>query len=187
MIEVIAIGASTGGTEALRTLLSGLAPHFPPILIVQHMPEAFLPGFARQLAVASGLPVAIAREGEAPQRDQVYLAPGNAHLLLHRHVGQLTLHCAATPPINFHRPSVDALFFSVAEAVAERAIGVILTGMGNDGAAGLKAMRERGAWTIGQDRASSVVYGMPRVAAEIGALCEEAPLAAIAARIRARL
>lgn len=187
MIEIIAIGASTGGTEALKTVLAALPPQLPPILIVQHISAAFLPGFARHLAEITPFGVTIAAQDTRPQPGQAYLAPGNTHLRLYRRKEQLALTCDADPPINFHRPSVDALFFSVAETVGAQAIGVILTGMGNDGARGLLAMRQQGAWTIGQDQSTSVVFGMPRAAAEIGALCEVAPLDAIAKRILARL
>ncbi|WP_126443763.1 CheB methylesterase domain-containing protein [Sulfuricystis multivorans] len=185
-MKIIAIGASTGGTEALHTVLSALPADVPPILIVQHMPRNFTEAFARRLDQTTALKVSEAVGGETPQRGCAYLAPGHLHLLLRRRAAGFVLELSADPPVSHHRPSADALFFSVAEAAGPEAIGVILTGMGKDGAKGLLAMREKGAWTIGQDEQSCVVYGMPRAAFELGALSEVAPLAEIAARIAAR-
>ncbi|MCX7898011.1 MAG: CheB methylesterase domain-containing protein [Rhodocyclaceae bacterium] len=186
-VEAIALGASTGGTEALRIVLSALPTGMPPILIVQHMPASFTAAFAHRLDLASRLQVSEAKEGEALARDRVYLAPGHAHLLLARRGGFLVTTLSEAPPISRHRPSVDALFSSMAETLGSRAIGVLLTGMGKDGAKGLLAMKKAGAWTIAQDETSAVVYGMPRAAVELGAVCEIAPLREIAPRILARL
>lgn len=186
-VQAIAFGASTGGTEALKTVLAALPATMPPILIVQHMPKSFTAAFAQRLDQACRLTVIESQGGETLTAGTAYLAPGHAHLLLVRRGGRLVTELSEAPPISRHRPSVDALFLSVAEALGKDAIGVLLTGMGKDGANGLLAMKKAGAWTIAQDEKSAVVYGMPRAAVELGAVCESAPLAEIAARIRARL
>lgn len=185
--KVIAIGASTGGTEAIKDVLCGLPVEIPPIVMVQHMPEAFTPAFAQRLDSLSRLTVVEARGGERLQPGTAYLAPGHSHMRVRSSGGGHVLDLSREEPVNRHRPAVDVLFRSVAEQLGQDGLGVILTGMGKDGAQGLLAMRRAGAWTIGQDRATCVVYGMPREAAEIGALDEVAALADIPGRILAKL
>ncbi len=181
------IGASTGGTEAIRDVLVGLPEDCPPILMVQHMPESFTPSFAKRLDSVSALTVKEAEDGERVRPGVAYLAPGHSHLSIRKSGGGLVCRLAQSEPVNRHRPSVDVLFQSAAEEIGKRCVGVILTGMGKDGAKGMLAMKQAGAWTIGQDQASCVVYGMPREAAVIGAVEEVAALPDIAGRILARL
>jgi two-component system, chemotaxis family, protein-glutamate methylesterase/glutaminase len=166
---LVAIGASTGGTEALRALLTSAPADFPPVVIVQHMPAGFTAAFANRLNQASPLTVTEARGGDALIPGRAVLARGDTHLIVQRTGGAWRACYTHTLVVNRHCPSVDVLFESVAAAAGRYAIGVLLTGMGNDGARGLKLMRERGALTIAQDRASCVVWGMPKVAVEIGA------------------
>ena len=184
---VIAIGASTGGTEAIKNVLSALPAEMPPIVMVQHMPETFTPSFARRLDGLSRLTVVEAKGGERLQPGTAYLAPGHSHMRVKKGARGLVLELSRDEPVNRHRPSADVLFWSIAELGRKNSLGVILTGMGKDGANGLLAMREAGAWNIGQDQASCVVYGMPREAAEIGALDETASLKTISDRILSRL
>ena len=176
---VIAIGASTGGTEALRYLLSSLPPFSPPIVIVQHMPEAFTSAFARQLDRECQVTVSEAKHGDRVLRGQALIAPGNRHMILARSGAEYCVQIAEGPLVSRHRPSVNVLFRSVAQHAGANAVGVILTGMGEDGAQGLKTMREAGARTIGQNERTCVVYGMSRVAMQIGAVERELDLAAI--------
>jgi two-component system chemotaxis response regulator CheB len=187
MEKVIAIGASTGGTEAIKAVLMALPANMPPIVMVQHMPETFTPSFAQRLDSLSKLRVIEAKGGEILQPGYAYLAPGHSHLLLRRRGNGYVTELSQAEPVNRHRPAVDALFHSVAETVGPNAIGVILTGMGRDGAIGMAAMRRAGAWNIGQDKDSCVVYGMPRAAAEADALDEVASINEIPARVLARL
>ncbi|MGB0499257.1 MAG: protein-glutamate methylesterase/protein-glutamine glutaminase [Rubricella sp.] len=179
---LIAIGASTGGVSALGTVLAGLPPSLPPIVIVQHMPEAYTARFARRLDSTLAWDVAEATEGEAVAPGMIRIAPGDRHLSVSPSGGRLLLSLGNGPPVSGHRPSVDWLMQSVAGA-ALPAVGVLLTGMGRDGARGLAAMRAAGCPTLAQDEATSTVYGMPRVAAEIGAAEEILPLGAIASRL----
>lgn len=185
--KVIAIGASTGGTEAIKEVLCSLPAEMPPIVMVQHMPEAFTPAFAQRLNGLSKLTVIEARGGERLRPGVAYLAPGHSHMRVRKNAGDYVLQLSREEPVNRHRPAADVLFQSVADQVGQHGLGVILTGMGKDGAQGLLAMRQAGAWTIGQDQASCVVYGMPREAAEIGALDEIASLGEISGRILAKL
>ena len=185
--HIVAIGASTGGTEAIREVLSALPAEMPGIVMAQHMPEGFTSSFARRLDALSNLTVVEAKGGERIQPGHAYLAPGHSHLLIRRSAGGYVTELSQADPVNRHRPSVDVLFRSVAQEARDRASGIILTGMGKDGALGLLEMREKGAWTLGQDQDSCVVYGMPREAASVGALAEVAPLGDIAARLLARL
>jgi len=176
--EVVAIGSSTGGVEALLTVLSHYPANCPPTVITQHMPAAFTGSFAARLDRATGAHVQEAFDGAPLEPGQVYLAPGGeAHLEVVRS-GGLRCRLRAGETVNGHRPSVDVLFNSVANSGAA-AIGVILTGMGRDGALGLKAMKAAGARTLGQDEASSVVYGMPRAAFEAGAVDRQAAIGEI--------
>ena len=185
--KVIAIGASTGGTEAIKDVLGSLPEEMPPIVMVQHMPDTFTPSFARRLDSLSKLTVIEAGGGERLQPGTAYLAPGHSHMRVRKSAGGFVLELSREEPVNRHRPAADVLFRSVAEQVRHNGLGVILTGMGKDGAQGLLAMRQAGAWNIGQDQASCVVYGMPREAAEIGALDEVASLGDISRRIVAKL
>lgn len=185
--RVVFIGASTGGTEAIKEVLLGLPEEAPPILIVQHMPELFTASFARRLDNLCRVTVKEAADGEPLATGVAYLAPGHSHLAVRRASGGLCCALSRAEAVNRHRPSVDVLFRSAALVVGDAAIGVLLTGMGKDGACGLLEMRRAGAWTIAQDRASSVVYGMPREAIEIGAACEVMPLAEIAGRVMQRV
>jgi two-component system, chemotaxis family, protein-glutamate methylesterase/glutaminase len=179
--HIIAIGASTGGVEALRDVFVRLPANSPPIVVTQHMPEAFTKSFAARLNTLSQVQVVEAANHMRLQEGHAYIAPGGEHHLKVVRVGiDYVCKLEAAPPVSSHRPSVDVLFHSVAEAVGSKAVGVILTGMGKDGAEGLKAMRDAGAYTIGQNQASCVVYGMPKVATQIGATLKELPLSDIA-------
>jgi two-component system, chemotaxis family, protein-glutamate methylesterase/glutaminase len=184
--HVVAIGASTGGTEAIREVLGRLPPEMPPIVMVQHMPESFTGSFARRLDSLTALSVVEAQGGELLRPGRVYLAPGHSHMLIRRVAGGFGIELSRAEPVNRHRPAVDVLFNSVASEAATNATGIILTGMGKDGARGLLAMRKAGAWTIGQDEATCVVYGMPREAVALGGVAEVAALADIASRLLAR-
>jgi two-component system chemotaxis response regulator CheB len=183
--RVICLGSSTGGTEAIKVFLAGVPAACPPILIVQHMPETFTGSFARRLDALSAPHVVEAVGGEPLVDGTVYIAPGHSHLKVRRDGERLRTELDASEPINRHRPSVDVLFFSAAEVLGARAVGVILTGMGKDGANGLLSMRKAGAHTFGQDEATCVVYGMPREAAMIGAVETVVSLPQMAAAVLA--
>jgi two-component system chemotaxis response regulator CheB len=185
--RLICIGASTGGTEAIREVLTRLPAQCPPVVMVQHMPEMFTGSFANRLNSLSALRVKEAEHGEAVRPGHAYLAPGHSHLSVVRRGGGYQCELSRAEPVNRHRPSVDVLFDSAARHAGDAALGVLLTGMGKDGARGLLAMRQRGAWTLAQDEASCVVYGMPREAALLGAAAEVAPLGEIARRIVTQL
>jgi two-component system chemotaxis response regulator CheB len=159
----------------------------PPILVVQHMPEMFTGSFARRLDSLCALRVKEAEDGDRILPGHAYIAPGHSHLAVRRSGMGLQGELLQSEPVNRHRPSVEVLFASAAKIVGPNAIGVMLTGMGKDGAQGMLAMRRAGAWNIGQDQDSCVVYGMPREAAIIGALDEVAPLREVPQRILARL
>jgi two-component system chemotaxis response regulator CheB len=167
---VIAIGASTGGTEALKSFLGVLPPETPPIVIVQHMPEHFTRAFANRLNETSRLTVREAATDVPLERGHAYIAPGNLHTIVRTSGSRLVLEVMDGPLVSRHRPSVDVLFRSVAQAVGGNAIGVIMTGMGDDGAAGMAEMKNAGAHTIAQDEATSVVFGMPKQAIDRGAV-----------------
>lgn len=180
---MIAIGASTGGVETLIELLRGFPANCPPTVIVQHMPETYVPTFAARLDRLSAPTVSVARTGAPLEPGQVYVAPGGSH---HLEIGGGTLRrcrLVADEKMSGHRPSVDRLFLSVARWAGASAVGAILTGMGADGAIGLKTMKERGAMTIGQDEESCVVYGMPAAAKQMGAVTVQLPLSRVAARL----
>ena len=181
--KIIFIGSSTGGTEALKEVLSRMPADSPAILMTQHMPEAFTKSFAQRLNSLSAMTVKEAQDNERIVPGHAYLAPGHSHLMVRRSGAYYYTELSQADPVNRHRPSVDVLFNSAAEAVGPNAIAVMLTGMGKDGAAGMLAMREAGAYTIAQDEASCVVYGMPKAAFDIGAVQEVAPLQNIAGRI----
>jgi len=185
--KIIAIGASTGGTEAIKDVLVMLPAQVPGIVIVQHMPETFTASFAKRLDTLSKVRVIEAQGGERIEPGHAYLAPGHSHLLVKKSGSGYVTELSKDEPVNRHRPAVDVLFRSVAPLLKANAIGVILTGMGKDGAQGLLQMREAGAWTIGQNQESCVVYGMPREAALLGAVEEVAALTDVADRIMSRL
>ncbi len=180
---VVAIGASTGGTEALRTILTTMPADAPGIVVVQHMPERFTAAFAQRLDHICRITVKEAVPGDRVARGQALIAPGNRHLLLHRHGTQYEVELVDGPRVSRHRPSVDVLFRSVAQAAGPHAVGVLLTGMGDDGAAGLLEMKRGGATTLAQDEATSVVFGMPKEAIERGAVDRVLPLPGMAAAI----
>ncbi|QID18272.1 chemotaxis response regulator protein-glutamate methylesterase [Nitrogeniibacter mangrovi] len=181
--RLICLGASTGGTEAIRQVLTRLPAQCPPVLMVQHMPEMFTGSFAKRLDSLCALSVKEAEHGEPVLPGHAYLAPGHSHLLLAKRGGRYVCELSGAEPVNRHRPSVDVLFHSAARLAGRAAVGALLTGMGKDGAQGMLAMREAGSWTVAQDEASCVVYGMPREAARIGAAQEVAPLDEIASRL----
>ena len=169
----VAIGASTGGVEALKTVLMGLPAVCPPILVTQHMPPRFTAAFAERLNRECPMRVSEAVHNELVEPNHVYIAPGAFHLELARGGGHYRCNLHDGPATSGHRPSVDVLFGSMSRIAGKSAVGVILTGMGKDGAEGLLAMRNAGATTLGQDEASSLIYGMPRVAFERGAVMRQ--------------
>lgn len=185
--RIIFVGASTGGTEALKDFLLGIPADCPPVMIVQHMPENFTASFAKRLDTLCPPRVIEAQGGERLEFGTVYVAPGHSHLVIKRSATGYVTELLKTPPVNRHCPSVDVLFDSAAELVGRYALGVILTGMGKDGAQGLLRMRQAGARTFGQDEASCVVYGMPREAALVGAVEEVVALDGMSRRVLSAL
>ena len=181
--RVICIGASTGGTEALRDVLEVLPPDCPGIVVVQHMPEGFTAAFARRLDGLCAIAVKEAEDGDVVLRGRALIAPGNRHLLLQRTGTRYHVAVKDGPLVSRHRPSVDVLFRSSAQCAGANARGILMTGMGDDGAAGLLEMRRAGALTIAQDEESCVVFGMPKTAIERGAAVKVVPLAGLAAEI----
>jgi two-component system chemotaxis response regulator CheB len=173
---IVALGASTGGTEALRSIIESLPANAPATLVVQHMPEGFTAAFAKRLDALARVEVKEAAHGDVVAPGLVLIAPGNKHMLLRRNGHRHSVEIIDGPLVSRHRPSVDVLFRSVAQSAGPTALGVILTGMGDDGAAGLAELRAAGAHTIAQDEASSVIFGMPREAIAIGAAVDVLPL-----------
>ncbi|RME59088.1 MAG: chemotaxis response regulator protein-glutamate methylesterase [Candidatus Dadabacteria bacterium] len=167
--KVILIGASTGGTQAIEFILRNLPSNSPPIMIVQHMPAGFTKSFAERLNEVCPLSVSEAKGGEILNPGKAFLAPGNFHMLVKRSGGNYLVEVKDGPLVGRHRPAVDVLFKSAAQYVGRNSIGVLLTGMGQDGAKGLKEMKDAGAITIAQDEKSSIVFGMPKAAIELGA------------------
>ncbi len=185
-IELIALGISTGGPNALRDVFKMIDPHLKqPILVVQHMPAGFTAEFANSLDRICPLTVTEAKDGEPVEDSHIYIAPGNYHIYVEKRLSGAVVRLSQDPPRNGHRPSADYLFESVAKNYQNRALGVIMTGMGRDGAAELAEMRKEGAWTLGQDEASAIVYGMPKVAWELGAVQKQVPLNQMADAISA--
>jgi two-component system chemotaxis response regulator CheB len=180
---MVAIGASTGGTVAVETIVGRLTRKVPPVVIVQHMPAYITKPFADRLAKLGQATVEEARDGQRLRHGLVLVAPGSKHLIVERSGSELKVRLREGPRVNGHCPSVDVLFRSVARHSGQRALGVLLTGMGKDGAEGLLEMRGEGAHTIAQDEATSVVFGMPKAAIELGAATEVAPLGEIATRM----
>lgn len=180
---LIAIGASTGGVEAIRTVLGALPDDCPPVVIAQHMPAGFTARFAARLDELCALKVQEAEDRMPLLAGHAYVARGDYHLRVERSSGQLKCRLGQDDLESGHRPSVDVLFESVSKTVGPMAVGAILTGMGRDGARGLKLMRDAGAYTVGQSQSSALVYGMPRVAFEEGAVVEQAPVEQIASKL----
>lgn len=185
--KILAIGASTGGTEALKDLLMGLPRNAPGTVIVQHMPANFTAPFAERLNALCAMEVREARNGDSITPGVVLVAPGDYHMVVRRSGARYYVEIGSGEKVSGHRPSADVLFNSVAKIAGANAIGVILTGMGGDGARGLLSMRNAGARTIGQDEASCVVYGMPKVAYDLGAVEKQLPLHKIAEGILERI
>ncbi len=178
--KVVAVGASTGGTEALRTFLENLSIDTPGIVIVQHMPEVFTRSFANRLNELCKVTVKEAENGDTVLRGQVLIAPGNKHMLLKRSGARYYVEVREGPLVNRHRPSVDVLFRSTARYAGKNAIGIIMTGMGDDGAKGMLELKQAGAFTIAQDEKSCVVFGMPKEAIKLKAVDKVLPLENIA-------
>jgi two-component system chemotaxis response regulator CheB len=185
--QLIAIGASTGGTEAIREIMMQLPADTPPIVIVQHMPEMFTRMFARRLDEQCRIRVSEAADREKLLPGRAYVAPGDWHLAVRRAGKGFEARVERGDPVNRHRPSVDVLFDSVAEAAGERATAALLTGMGSDGAAGMRRIKAAGGHTLAQDEASCVVFGMPKIAIEAGCVDKVLPLGAIAESILQRV
>lgn len=185
--KLIIIGASTGGTEAIKDVLVHLPPDCPGILIAQHMPEGFTRSFAERLDRVCKIRVKESEGGERVLPGHAYIAPGHSHLLLKKSGANYVTELSQADPVNRHRPSVDVLFQSAAHCAGKNALGVILTGMGKDGAAGMLDMRHAGAYNLAQDEGSCVVFGMPREAIAMGAVDEIVPLKDMAGRILAKL
>jgi two-component system chemotaxis response regulator CheB len=181
--KVLAIGASTGGTEAIRVVLEGLPATAPGTVIVQHMPEHFTASFAARLNDLCAMEVREAKHGDLVTPGVALLAPGNHHMVLRRSGAQFSVEIKGGPQVHYQRPSVDVLFHSVARQAGPNAVGAILTGMGADGASGLLAMRQAGAHTLAQDEATCVVFGMPREAIRLGAAEQTVPLSEVSAQI----
>jgi two-component system chemotaxis response regulator CheB len=185
--KIILVGASTGGTEALKTLLVDLPADSPGVLITQHMPEAFTKTFAKRLDGLCRIAVKEAEHGERILPGHGYLAPGNRHLLVKRSGANYMTELSDGPPVNRHRPSVDVLFRSAANCAGKNSIGIIMTGMGDDGAVGMLEMHQAGAHTLAQDEQSCVVFGMPKEAIALGGVDEIIPLHELSKRLLAWL
>jgi len=185
--KLIIIGASTGGTEAIKEVLVQLPADCPGVLITQHMPEAFTRSFAARLDGLARISVKEAAHGERVLPGHAYVAPGHSHLLLKRSGANYVTELSQAPSVNRHRPSVDVLFRSAANCAGRNALGVILTGMGRDGAAGMLEMKRAGAWNVAQDEATCVVFGMPKEAIAAGGVDEVLPLNEIPRRVMAHL
>ena len=184
--KVVVIGASTGGTEALRAFLEVLPPDAPGIVIVQHMPEVFTRAFANRLDSLCQISVKEAETNDTVLRGRALIAPGNHHTLLKRSGARYYVDIKDGPLVSRHRPSVDVLFRSAARYAGPNAVAVIMTGMGDDGARGMSEMKQAGAFTIAQDEATSVVFGMPNEAIKLGAVDEILPLPSIARSVLVR-
>lgn len=184
LFSVIVVGSSTGGTEALKVFLSGMPRHAPPILITQHMPTSFTQSFVARLNGLGRMRVKEAEHQEKILPGNVYVAPGHSHMLLERVPGSVyRIVLKRDPPVNRHCPSVEVLFNATAKVLGSNAVGVMLTGMGKDGAAAMLLMRQAGSYNFAQDEASCVVFGMPREAIAMGAVDEIVPLDKMAERV----
>lgn len=176
-IEIIAIGISTGGPNALRDVFKMIDPHLKqPILVVQHMPKGFTKAFAESLDKICPLSVKEAEDGDKIESGHIYIAPGDYHIYVEEKMGGNVIRLSQAPQRNGHRPSADVMFESIAKIYKNRSLGVIMTGMGKDGAVELTEMRKQGAWTLGQDEESSIVYGMPRAGWEMGGVQKQVSL-----------
>jgi two-component system chemotaxis response regulator CheB len=176
---MIVIGASTGGTRAVETLLAGLPADSPGMVVVLHMPAGFTKSYADRLDSILPLHVVEAEDGALVTPGTVLVAPGGVHLVMQKAAGRNTVHLRSGPPVHHQRPAVDVFFRSVARSVGADAVGVLLTGMGADGAKGMLEMREAGSYTVAEHESTCVVYGMPRVAVELGAAVDVLPLGEI--------
>ena len=185
--KLIIVGASTGGTEAIKDFLTRLPPDCPGIAVTQYMPEAFTKSFAERLDKLCTISVKEAENGDRILPGHAFIAPGHSHLLVRRSGANYVCELSDGPPVNRHRPSVDVLFRSAANCVGKNAIGVILTGMGKDGAAGMLEMKQAGAYNFAQDEASCVVFGMPKEAILAGGVDEVVPLSEMASRVMSHL
>ena len=184
-VDLFAIGASTGGTKALAQVFSCLPEDIPPVVVVQHMPPGFTQSFAERLDQLAAIRVKEGESGDSLERGTGYIAPGGTHMLVERRGSRLRIKLKDGPPVNFHRPSVDVLFQSVARSAGAKVRAAILTGMGSDGAKGLLTLRKAGAHTISQSADTCAVYGMPRAADELGASVESRPLDQVASALLA--
>lgn len=180
----IAMGSSTGGTQALQRVLTQLTPNSPGIVIVQHMPKNFTESFARRLDGLCDITVKEAEDGDLIRKGLALIAPGDRHMVVRRKYNKYYVEVVDGPAVSRHKPSVDVLFRSSAVAAGRNAVGIIMTGMGDDGASGLKEMRDTGAFTIAQDQDSCVVYGMPKAAVSRDAVEKVLPLTSIADEIQ---
>jgi len=181
--KVVAIGASTGGTKAIEVIMKGMPADAPGTIIVQHMPETFTGAFAERLNKSCAMEIREARDLDYVTPGTALIAPGDKHMVLQKSGARYQVRIKGGPRVHFQRPSVDVLFQSVASNSGQNAIGVILTGMGSDGAKGMLAMRSEGAYTIAQDEKSCIIFGMPKEAIELGAVDEVLPLTQIAGAI----
>jgi two-component system chemotaxis response regulator CheB len=181
--QIVAIGTSTGGTQALEVVLTALPRLCAGIVVVQHMPEMFTEAFAQRLNSLCEIEVLEAKNNDRVIPGRALIAPGGKHMMVKRSGAQYHVEVVDGPLVNRHRPSVDVLFRSVAKYAGKNALGIIMTGMGDDGARGLREMRDAGAYTLGENEETCVVYGMPKEAMKLGAVCEEIPLQQIAGRI----
>ncbi len=184
--KLILLGASTGGTEAIREVLVALPADSPPVVIVQHMPRGFTASFAKRLDGICRITVKEGEQGERILPGHAYIAPGGQHMILRRSGAFYQVGINEEEPVNLHRPSVDKLFLSAAPNVGRNAVGILLTGMGKDGAIGMQALQKAGVYTIAQNEATCVVYGMPREAVRLGATNAELPIGEIAAHALSR-
>ena len=181
--QLCLIGSSTGGPVAVQEILTTLPANMPPIVVVQHMPKGFTKPFAERLNKFSALEIREATHGELLTPGKVLIAPAANHLRVAKNGAQLLVEVARGPEVCYHKPSVEVLFESAAEVVGKNAMAVILTGMGSDGAGGMKSLRDKGAYTVAQDEASCVVFGMPKEAIAAGGACDVLPLSSIAGRM----
>jgi two-component system chemotaxis response regulator CheB len=181
--KIIAVGASTGGTEAIKEFLIDLPSNSPGVVITQHMPPGFTTSYAKRLDTLCKINVIEAKGGERILPGNAYLAPGSYHLLVERSGADYRLRLADTPLVNGHKPSVDVMFNSLAKCAAQNTVAVILTGMGKDGAAGMFSLHEQGAYTLAQDEASCVVFGMPKEAINLGGVDKVIPLSTMAGAV----
>jgi two-component system chemotaxis response regulator CheB len=186
-VDMIAIGASTGGTEAIASILKTLEPPMPPIVIVQHMPPVFTGLYAKRMDDHCQLTVEEAKHHQTLEPNCVYIAPGDKHMVVKKRGASHVIHLLDTEKVSGHKPSVDVLFDSVATLPLKQSVGIILTGMGSDGAKGLLKMRQSHAKTLGQDESSCIVYGMPKVAFELGAVVEQLGLEELPDKLKSYL